>query len=103
VIVTTTDDVDEAERLASGLVERRLAACVQISRVTSHYIWDGDSTRAEEYLLAIKTSATRYDDVSAYIVAEHHYDVPELIEVPITRGSPGYLAWIDTMSGPPQP
>jgi periplasmic divalent cation tolerance protein len=100
VIFTTTDDADEAERIARGLVERQLAACVQISRVASHYVWDGDATRSEEYLLAIKTSADCYDDVSAFIFAKHHYEVPEVIEVPVTRGSPAYLGWIDSMTGP---
>jgi periplasmic divalent cation tolerance protein len=99
VIFTTTDDGDQAERIARGLVERRLAACVQISRVASHYVWDGETTQSAEYLLAIKTSAARYDDVAAFVMAEHHYEVPELIEVPVSRGSPGYLGWIDSMTG----
>ena len=101
MVYTTTDDAEEAARLARGLLDGRLAACVQIGRVASHYVWNGTPTQVEEYVLAIKTSSSRYEEVAAFIAAEHHYELPEVIEVPITRGSSGYLDWIDSATGLP--
>jgi periplasmic divalent cation tolerance protein len=95
IVMTTTGDKDEAERLAAVLVERRLAACVQIVAIDSHYVWEGKAQNAPEFLLLVKTRAELYAEVEQFLTENHSYDTPEIIQVPITAGSAAYLAWID--------
>jgi periplasmic divalent cation tolerance protein len=103
VVVSTTDSAEEAERLARGLVAARLAACVQVvGPVRSVFRWgspddDGaaDGIQVEqEWQLVVKTAADRVDDLTRHLVAEHSYDVPEVIAVPITGGHGPYLQWV---------
>lgn len=95
MIMTTTDSVDEARSLARGLVEGRLAACVQALPITSHYSWEGALEESEEVLLLIKTAAGRYEAVEEFLNDKHSYDTPEIVQVPVTAGSQAYLAWVD--------
>jgi periplasmic divalent cation tolerance protein len=101
IVMTTTGDEATAERLAAGLVERRLAACVQSVPMRSVYVWQGEVERASEVLLLIKTRAAEYDAVEAHIRSEHSYEVSEVVMVPIVRGSAGYLGWIDESTTQP--
>ena len=99
-IVTTTASEEEARRIAAALVERRLAACVQIvGPITSVYRWQGAVETSQEWQCAIKTRRDLYADVEAAIVELHSYDVPEVLAVPIIAGSPGYRAWVETETG----
>jgi periplasmic divalent cation tolerance protein len=91
---TTAGSPDEAQRIARALVEERLAACVQVAAVTSRYRWQGDVEQAEEFALAIKTTAARVAAVQDRIRALHSYAMPEIIVMPIIGGDAGYLAWI---------
>jgi periplasmic divalent cation tolerance protein len=94
-VQTTAGSVEEAERIAAALVERRLAACVQtIGPIASRYRWRGEVEAAEEWLLLAKTAAARYGDVEAAIRELHSYEEPEIVAVPIVAGSSGYLAWL---------
>jgi periplasmic divalent cation tolerance protein len=94
-ITTTADSGPAAERIATELVNRRLAGCVQIvGPIQSVYRWKGAVERAEEWLLLIKTAAERYAAVEAAIREIHSYEQPEIIATPITAGSAGYLAWL---------
>jgi periplasmic divalent cation tolerance protein len=94
-VTTTTDSGPAAERIASELVNRRLAGCVQIvGPIQSVYRWQGAVERAEEWLLLIKTTTERYAAVEAAIRELHSYEVPEIIATPITAGSDGYLTWL---------
>jgi periplasmic divalent cation tolerance protein len=98
VVVTTTDSADEAERLARGLVEARLAACVQIvGPVRSVFRWEGEVSVETEYQLVVKTA--RVPEVTAWIVGNHSYDVPEVIALPVTGGHETYLTWVVDESG----
>ncbi len=97
--MTTVGSPDQADELAAALVERRLAACVQLTPIVSHYVWDGDAQRATETLLLIKTASARMAELRAFVAANHPYDTPELIEVPIVSGLPDYLGWIDQSVG----
>ncbi len=100
VILTTAGSQDEADRLASGLVENKLAACVQITNVTSYYTWEGSIQHEPELLLLIKTSAHLYAAVEAFLHRSHSYAVPEIVQIPIQRGLAAYLNWIDeSMTG----
>lgn len=95
-VLTTAGSEQEAEALATALVERRLAACVQvIGPVASTYRWQGEVERAREWQCLAKTRADRYPEVEAAIRELHSYDEPEIVATPIVAGSPGYLRWID--------
>jgi len=96
VVLTTADSAELADRIAAALIERRLAACVNIvGPVTSVYRWKGEVTRDEERLLVIKTSTTKFDRVREAIEELHTYDIPEVLALPVHGGSARYLGWID--------
>jgi periplasmic divalent cation tolerance protein len=95
VLLSTVDTRSAAETLARTLVERRLAACVNvIDGVVSTYRWQGEVSVDSEFLLVIKTHAERYDDLCLAIRELHQYDQPELIALPVVAGDPGYLDWL---------
>ncbi|MBW2544162.1 MAG: divalent-cation tolerance protein CutA [Deltaproteobacteria bacterium] len=98
VILTTCGNREEAEKLARLLIESRLAACVQLTGVTSFYEWDGAVNRDDEKLLLIKAKSTHYDRIEEFISKNHSYDVPEIIQLPISGGSETYLKWIAAVS-----
>lgn len=101
IILTTAGSREEAERLANALVERRLAACVNlVGPIASVYRWQGAVERAEEFLLIVKTTAAQFAAVAAAIRELHSYDLPECIELPVTAGSDAYLAWLGESVGP---
>lgn len=93
-VLTTTDTPEKAEALARGAVEARLAACAQISPVTSVYRWQDAIETAAEWQVLFKTTAARYDELEAHLREAHDYETPEVIATPITRGSEDYLAWV---------
>jgi periplasmic divalent cation tolerance protein len=100
-VLTTTDSAERADSLASSVVRRGLAACAQISApITSYYRWQGEVQRDQEWQVLLKTTATRYADLEAYIKAAHDYAEPEIIAFPVVRGSAGYLAWVAAESSP---
>ena len=97
VVFTTCGSEEEARKLASILIEKHLAACVNItSPVTSVYRWKGAIEQAQEFLLIIKTRRERFDDVRVLLEAAHSYELPEVLAIPVVEGSPTYLAWLDT-------
>jgi len=85
----------EAGRLADLLVERRLAACVQIVDIASTYSWKGKLEHTQECLLLIKTTAACYPQVESALRKNHSYELPEIVQIPIENGLPDYLKWID--------
>ena len=96
VVLCTVGSAEDAERIASTVVERRLAACVNVvPGVTSIYRWKGEVARDAEWLLVMKTTAARFEALREAVVEIHPYDVPEVIELPIERGHTPYLEWID--------
>ena len=95
IILSTAGSREEAERIAGALIERRLAACVNVvGPIASIYRWQGAVERAEEFLLLIKSTAAQFGAVATAIKELHSYDVPECIELPITAGSDAYLHWL---------
>jgi len=99
-VMTTTATKDDAQKIARGLVEGRLAGCVQIvGPITSVYRWEGEIEEAEEYLCLVKTRRNAYPRVEAAIRETHPYDVPEILAVPVVAGSAAYLGWLDTQIG----
>ena len=99
-VLTTVDSSEAANKLASSVVDARLAACVQVvGPIRSFYRWEGKVNNDEEYQLWAKTTDAKYSELEAHILTEHSYDVPEIIRIPITGGSDAYLSWIDAEVG----
>ncbi|HPJ93412.1 MAG TPA: divalent-cation tolerance protein CutA [Deltaproteobacteria bacterium] len=98
VVLTTCANTQQADELASGLVGERLAACVQITAITSYYEWKGEANKDSEQLLLIKAKKELYPDIEAFITRNHTYEVPEIVMVPIEQGLSGYFRWIDEVS-----
>lgn len=95
LVTTTVDNREIAEQLAAALVDRRLAACAQVSGpVASTYRWRGTVEHASEWLCQLKTTRGRLAALEAALDTLHPYDLPELTVVPL-GGSTAYLAWIE--------
>jgi periplasmic divalent cation tolerance protein len=93
--LTNVGDIDSARRIARELVERRLAACVNmLPGVQSVYRWQGGIEEEGEITLLIKTTASRYAELEAAIRSLHPYQLPEVIALPIAAGLPAYLDWV---------
>jgi periplasmic divalent cation tolerance protein len=95
IVLTTVSDEPQAEKLATAIVELRLAACVQIlPRMTSVYVWQGNIEREGEHLLLIKTLAEKYDELEAFIKANHAYETPEIVAIDAERVEQNYAGWL---------
>src|SRR5438270_11232489 len=95
LVLTNLPERSAAERLADLLVEKQLAACVNIlAPCRSLYKWKGAVQREEEHPMLIKTTAERYGALEEVLRAAHPYELPEIIAVPIERGLAGYLEWV---------
>ena len=96
LVLTSAGSGDEAQKIARGLLERRLAACVNIvPRVHSLYWWEGKLESSEEHLVLIKTVKSHEPAVRQIIRELHSYQLPECIAIEIGSGSPEYLKWIE--------
>jgi periplasmic divalent cation tolerance protein len=95
IVLTTTGSEEEARKIARHLVDRGLAACVNVlPQILSIYRWQGKTEEAEEWLLIVKTTAAAFADVRQAISELHSYDLPECVAVAVEDGSPNYLQWI---------
>jgi len=95
VVFITAPNYDEASRLANLLVDERLAACVQIlPQMESVYRWQGKIERQQEILLIVKSVVAKFDELEKRIREAHSYDTPEIVALPINRGSQPYLEWL---------
>ena len=94
-VLTTAGSEEEAERIATELLERRLAACVQIlGPIVSRYRWQGALETAQEWQCLAKTEATLYDELERTVRELHSYEEPEIVATAIVAGSEGYLDWV---------
>jgi periplasmic divalent cation tolerance protein len=93
-VITTVASRDDARRIAQALVERRLAACAQISAIESLYHWDGTLQHDNEFRLLLKTVDTQYDAVERAIRELHPYELPAIYSLPIDRIHAPYAAWV---------
>ena len=101
VVLSTVGKAEDAERIGRALVERGLAACVNVvPAVTSIYRWKGRVEREEERLLVIKTRADRFDALREALVSLHPYEVPEVLALPVAGGHAPYLEWLDANVAP---
>jgi periplasmic divalent cation tolerance protein len=96
VVLTTCGNRDEAEKIATALVEARVAACVNIvGPIRSVYRWEEKVEKAEEFLLIVKTWGEAYEDVERMICELNSYDLPECVALRVERGSEAYLEWVE--------
>lgn len=96
VMLTTLPDRRTASAMATALVRRKLAACVTVlDGARSTYRWKGKVERARESLLVVKTTDARYAALERFLRAGHPYDVPEVLRLPVTKGSAPYLRWLE--------
>ena len=97
IVITNVPNQETALAIARALVERKLAACVNVlAECASVYRWDGKVETAREVPLLIKTRAAIYDEVEAAIRSLHPYELPEIIAVPVERGLSDYLEWVNS-------
>ena len=95
LVLSTASSREEAQKIASALVEGHLAACVQIvGPIRSVYRWKGAVEDTEEFLLLMKTTATALARLRNELTRLHSYEVPECVEIPIESGLPAYMEWI---------
>lgn len=96
IVSTTTGTKEVAERIAIELMDRRLAACIQISGpISSTYRWQGKVETTDEWLCTIKTGEAQVSAIEQVLKEMHPYEVPELIATPIVAGSKAYLEWME--------
>mgnify|MGYP000636574939 CR=1 FL=1 len=97
LVLTTSPDLPTAHLLAEGLVEKKLAACVNIiPSIVSIYKWQGEVEQSQESQLIVKTVERNLPDIDSFIKQHHPYDIPELLVLDITDGSENYLNWLNT-------
>jgi len=97
LVLTNLPDRAAAEKLADALIQKRVAACVNIlAPCRSVYRWKGAVQHDEEYPVLIKTTRESYAALEAAIREAHPYELPEIVAVPIERGLPAYLDWVAT-------
>jgi periplasmic divalent cation tolerance protein len=94
VVLVTAPSQEQAEAIAQTLVEAKLAACVTIVPVRSIYTWEGEVHKDEEWQLLIKSDLSQFGELETKVRSIHPYEVPEIIAVPILKGSVPYLQWI---------
>ncbi|MFH1488526.1 MAG: divalent-cation tolerance protein CutA [Pseudomonadota bacterium] len=95
-VSTTTGREEDARRIAEEMVNKRLAACVQvIGPITSTYWWKGKIEKEKEWLCTMKTRRDLYESLEKAVKGIHPYEEPEIIAVPVVKGSRGYLDWVD--------
>lgn len=93
-VLTTLDSAEKARSIASALVERNLAACVQISKIESVYTWQGEAQNDAEFRVFAKTVKDRYAEVEAAILELHPYDLPAIYALDIEHAYEPYAAWV---------
>lgn len=95
VVLITTSSQEEAERIANGLIDAEVAACVNIvPKIKSIFKWQGKKEEADESLLIVKTQQDRFRNLKETVKGLHSYDVPEIISISISDGNEDYLSWI---------
>ena len=102
LVLTTCGSLEEARSIAHTLVDRQLAACVNITQpIESVYRWQGQIAEEREFLLIVKSTRELFPDIKTAISRIHSYQTPEIICLPVSDGSPSYLQWIADSVKPP--
>jgi periplasmic divalent cation tolerance protein len=100
IVLTTAGSEEQAEAIARMLVDKRLAACVNVApQIKSFYRWKGKVVEDEEFLLVIKTEAALFDRLREAIREVHSYEMPDILLIPVAAGDPAVLGWITESVG----
>jgi periplasmic divalent cation tolerance protein len=103
VVFVTTSSEEEAAALAKLLVEQHLVACVNVlPKMKSFFQWEGKISEEVECMMILKTKISLFNALEKTILAQHSYDVPEIIALPIVKGSESYLSWVQDMTRKPR-
>ena len=95
IAMTTLEDEESASRLARSVVEAKLAACVQLMHIRSTFCWEGRVDDATEVLVLMKTRAGVYERLQKFVRDNHPYELPEILQIPVTTGYGPYLSWVN--------
>ncbi|MGI6213086.1 MAG: divalent-cation tolerance protein CutA [Christensenellales bacterium] len=98
LVMTACASREDAKIIIDEILQKRLAACVQLQEVESFYPWKGKIENSKEILLLIKTKSALYKELEQAISAKHKYEIPEIIHTPIAGGLGAYLNWIDEVT-----
>jgi periplasmic divalent cation tolerance protein len=98
IVITTTSSKEEAEQIARALLAARLAACIQVTQMQSYYMWKESVHVDDEQVLLIKCKQVDFAAIQECIKSNHSYEIPEIIQLPITAGLPDYLQWISNVT-----
>ena len=100
IVFVTCGSKEQAEEIAQAVINEKLAACVNVvPAIRSCYIWEGKLTWSDEFLMLIKTTRGRFEQLRNRIIALHSYELPEIVAVSIEVGHQKYLDWIDASVG----
>jgi periplasmic divalent cation tolerance protein len=94
ILVTTVDSLPQAQKLTRAVIEKKLAACVQITPLVSHYMWVGAYCESSEFKLEMKLRAEDYPALADFVRSAHNYKTPEIIRLAVEAVDPDYLAWV---------
>lgn len=95
IVQTSCKDRSQAKRIIDKLLGEKAAACIQTKEIESSYIWKGQVETDSEILLWIKSKKELYKKIEKIILENHSYDIPEIIQIPVTQGYEKYLEWMD--------
>lgn len=98
IIKTTYPNIKSAQKLAEHLLQAKLAACIQLTKINSIYSWQNKIENSEEISLSIKTKKSNYKKIEKVILKNHDYEVPQIFSIKIDQGFESYLNWIDSNS-----
>lgn len=98
IATTTIDTQDAADRIIARVLDEKLAACVQVFPITSHYVWQGERRCHAEVLLQMKIKTADWEALRVAISEVHPFDTPQIVRLPIEAGHAPYLKWIDDVT-----
>jgi periplasmic divalent cation tolerance protein len=98
IIITTANSPEESAKIAHMLLSSKLAACIQIHQIKSYYTWQGNINIDDEQQLIIKCKTQDFDKIQHCIQENHSYEIPEIIQIPISAGLPAYFRWIEEVT-----
>jgi periplasmic divalent cation tolerance protein len=98
MVITTCENLEQADQIIHDLLDKKLAACIQTQNVKSFYTWKGNIEVSDEILLLIKSKFDLYGKIQDSIRSKHSYEIPEIIQLPISNGSRDYFNWVDEVS-----
>lgn len=98
MVLTTFESEEQADPIIGQVLQEKLAACVQVMNIRSHYEWNGQLCHDNEVLVLLKTRAALYEPLKQKLLELHPYETPEILKVDVADGSAGYLAWVDAMT-----